>query len=984
MNYSLPKTAFVFMVLCLLNTGVSAQVDLKQFINPPQQAKPWVYWMWINGNISKESVTKDLEAMQRVGIGGALALDLDQWTPQGAAVHMNKEWVEVFRHAAVEARRLGMEVSTNNGPGYWGSGGSWITPDLGMQWVVSSEIVVKGGKEWIGKLPSPGKEGCAYRDIAVIALGVVDTIAEKRFLIPDFAMKSVQNPGNAGEVNYAGTPFFFRSVQWPGHDRYLAYRGTQSAPLNLSAPASACIPMEKVLNLTGKMASDGTLSWDVPEGEWTIIRFGHQFTGSCIGPVIQEVVGPETDKLSKEATRFHFNEMVKRLQEEVGAEGKEAFGIIHIDSWEGGGQNWTPRMAEEFMKRRGYDIIPYLPILTGRVLGNLQETERFLFDLRTTVSELFVENYVQEFQRLAHEQGLKLSFESYTTIGNDLNAAEFVDLPMAEFWVPLGWAPPFYPTIKSMSSAAHLKGRTIVGAEAMTSSGSEKWLLHPATIKHMADEAFCGGINRLVFHRYSAQYFDLQGPGMQMGPWGLHYERTNTWWEFSKPWHDYVARSQYMLQQGTFRADVLNLLPEEPLYRFQNIPLSGYDYDVLGSDAFRRLTATPDGLYMPGRPPYRLLLLSHLGTMSVEMLRRIRELVADGAAILGDRPQSTPGLKEYWTKNSELRKLADELWGTTANVKERRVGKGTVFCGITPEEALLRRGIRKDFDADQPLQFIHRTEGDTEIYFVANTTDRAFTASCTFRVAGKVAEIWDAEDGKRHAILPMDRGVEETTTLLLPFGIHKSYFVLFRPVQSAENLPLFPVSQKVVNPVPVEGDWKLSFPKGWGAPKEVVLPGLISWSEHPDEGVRHFSGTALYRKEILIPREMVNCGMPLILDLGDVEVMARVVLNENDLGIAWRAPYRFDLTDVACEGTNKLEIEVVNLWPNRLIGDDKLPDDCGFSQDGSLHKWPEWLLKNKKRPSGRKAFTTRRLWTAEDGLLRSGIIGPVVIYNQGE
>lgn len=972
----------IICIVCLINIFglANAQITPKAFTNPPQNAQPWVYWMWINGNISKESVTKDLEAMNKVGIGGALALDVDQWTPQGSVKHMDSNWQEIFKHTVLEAKRLGMEVSTNNGPGYWGSGGTWVKPEMGMQWVVSSETYVKGGKNWKGKLTKPGK-GSDYCDIAVIAVGVIDTVPEKRFNIPDFPLKSVQFPGNAGDVNYSCAPMTYKALQWPGFPRYLQYRGTQSAPLDAIAPEAAIIPTNKVINITDKMSADGTLTWEVPNGEWTIIRFGHQFTGSSIGPVIKDVEGPETDKLSKEATRFHFNEMVKRLNDKIGPEREGALVSTHIDSWEGGGQNWTSGFETEFMKRRGYDILPYLPILTGRVLGNLQETERFMFDLRTTISELFVENYVQEFQKLANKEGLKVSFESYTTMANDMNAANFVDVPMAEFWIPIGWNPKFSPTKKSMSSAAHLNNHPVVAAEALTASDSEKWLYHPAKMKHMVDKAFCDGINRMIFHRYSAQFFDQQGPGMQMGPWGTHYERTNTWWYFSNPWHLYVTRCQYMLRQGTFRADILNLIPEEPLYRFKEINIEGYDYDVLGSDAFKRLTADRKGLHMPNRPPYKLLLLSHNGTMSVESLQKIRDLVYAGAAILGNRPIATPGLANYKEQDVKLKLLIDELWGETSikPESERIVGRGRVFSGVHIEYVLQHMGLPRDFETEYPLNYIHRTDGETESYFVANTSDSSFISCCSFRISGKKAELWDAETGNRYSLAPVESQEKGTTSFDIPFGKYKSWFVIFRPVGGSEVLKPLPLLHSIENGVKIEGEWTIRFPQGWGAPEEIIIPELISWSDHKEEGVKHFSGTARYIKEFQIKKTMLKPG--LTLDLGSVEIMARVVLNGKDLGIGWRAPFKFDISDAAKSGKNKLEIEVVNLWPNRLIGDDKIPDDSNLNNSGTIDKWPDWLLSGQKRPSQRKAFTTRRLWKANDKLLPSGLLGPVIIYN---
>ncbi|PXV59947.1 alpha-L-rhamnosidase-like protein [Dysgonomonas alginatilytica] len=956
-----------------------AQVGSDLFLNPPKEVQPWVYWMWVNGNISKEGVQKDLEAMHRAGINGAIALDVDQDSPNGPVVYNDKNWQEIFHHSAITAQRLGMEIGGNNGAGYWGTGGPWVKPELAMQWVVSSETYIHGGKQWNGKLKSPGL-GDDYRDIAVIAVGVIDTVAEKRYIIPDFPLKSSQNPGNAGPVRYSCAPFTYKELQWPGFPRYLMYRGTQSASLKETAPKEAIIQQNKVINLTAKMQKDGTLSWDVPAGEWTIIRFGHQWTGSSIGPVTYKVIGPETDKLSKEATRFHFDEMVKKLKSYAVS---EAFTTVHIDSWEGGGQNWTPGFDQIFKERRGYDILPWLPVLTGRVINSLQETERFMYDLRQTISELFVENYVKEFQQLAHKEGLKLSYESYTTPANDMDVVQYVDIPMAEFWIPVGWHPNFDPTIKSMASAAHLNGTTIVAAEALTSSGSERWQWHPATMKPLVDEAFSGGVNRLVFHRFSSQYFDVEGPGIQMNRWGSKYERTNTWWEFSTAWHTYISRCQYMLQKGIFYADVLALQSEEPWQRFAGLALDGYDYDVIGQDAFKKVEMNDNGLYFPNRPAYKLLLLPDSETMTVAMLTHIRNLVCNGAVVLGNRPKSVPGLLNYREEEKKLGILVGELWGTGDYItKENRLGKGTVYSDMTVEEALLRMGIPRDFTADYWLKYIHRTIDNEECYFLANTSDKEFTATCTFRVDGKKAELWDAETGEKYRI-DISANVGGTTTLRIPFNAAKSWFVIFRPSADA-SLPLFNPKQEQQNETAINNNWVLYFPKGSGTPLKVELPRLVSWSEHTDPEIKYFSGTARYEKIITIDDKMLRDRLPVILDLGKVEIMARVKLNGKDLGIAWRAPYSFDITEAAKAGENRLEIEVVNLWPNRLIGDEQLADDVGYNKEGTMKEWPEWLLKGKKRPSKRKVFSARKQWNADDKLISSGLLGPVMIFNRSE
>jgi alpha-L-rhamnosidase len=975
--------------------------DLRvSFATPPAEARPWVYWMWLSSNLTREGITADLEAMQRVGIGGALIMDVDQGTPPGAMKFFDEQWKAMFKHTVEEAKRLGLEINMNNGAGYFGSGGPWVKPEQGMQWVFRSETHVKGAAAWKGVLPKP-VDRADYRDIAVLAVSEPPVPEKDRYEIPGLTMKA---------------------LMWK---TWVAYRGTQSAPLDAKAPGGVAVSRDLVIDLTARMDAAGHLDWAVPRGEWTILRIGHAYNGSRIGPAPEDQRGPETDKLSKAATTFHFDAFVKRLDDLVGPAGRPALVATHIDSWEGGGQNWTVGMREEFKRRRGYDLLTYLPVVCGRVIGDLQTSERFLFDLRKTVSELMVENYVAEFQRLARARGLRFTFESYTTSGNDLDAANFADEPMAEFWTPTGQGEDFYPTTKSMSSSAHLSGRTIVGAEAFTSFRTERWLWHPAMIKRLGDDAFTQGVNRFVFHRYAVQPFLDPKPGLQMGPWGLHYERTNTWWEWTRPWHTYLARCQFMLRQGEPVADVLRLQSEEPLRRFQLSPLAGYDYDASGPDSFQSVTIRDGRLALPSGRRYRLLVLDHTGTMTVLMLTRIRDLVRDGAAILGNPPQATPGLTDYPKADAELKRLAEELWGAGAAVTARTVGKGQVFRGISPEHALALLEVGPDFMADRSLRWIHRADGEADIYFVANPTDDAVTVNCTFRAAGKEPELWDAETGRTVALPTYSGASPGRTRLSIPFRPNGSMFVVFRPGSGATASPIESVTRDgrpvfvdglaassapvidfaereiqeagvyvltgrdgnqrridvppLPDPLNIEGPWILRFPSGWGAPSEVTLPELVSWKNHPHAGVKYFSGTAIYSKNLVIPARMLGENRRLRLDLGRVAVMAKVTLNGRDLGILWKAPYSVDVTSVARAGDNALEISVVNLWPNRLIGDEGLPEDSERKSDGTLRSWPSWLREGRPSPTGRFTFSSWRLWKEDDLLQDSGLLGPVTV-----
>ena len=979
----------------------ASDTDLRTaFVSPPASARPWVYWTWLSSNLTREGITADLEAMRRVGLGGALILDVEQGTPGGAMKFFDEQWQAMFRHTVAEAKRLGLEIVMNNGAGYYGSGGPWVSPEQGMQSVYRSETHIAGGAPWSGVLPRP-VDRADYRDIAVLAVAEPPLAEKDRYPYPGLTMKA---------------------LLWK---TWVAYVGTQSAPLDTAAPAEAIIPLNRVIDLTDKMDATGQLAWEPPPGTWTLLRFGHAYNGSQIGPAPREQRGPETDKLSKAATAHHFNTFVARLNEVVGPANRPALVGTHIDSWEGGGQNWTAGMREVFAQRRGYDPLPYLPVITGRVIGDLQISERFLWDLRQTVSELMVENYVAEFQRLAHEHDLRFTFESYTTSGHDLDAANFADEPIAEFWTPTGQGEDFFPTLKSMSSAAHVNGRTVVGAEAFTSFRTERWLWHPAMLKRLGDEAFTHGANRFIFHRYAAQPFLDRQPGLQMGPWGLHYERTNTWWEWSGPWHTYLARCQHLLRQGEPVADVLSLQSEEPLLRFQVSPISGYDYDACGPDTFRGVTTREGRLVLPTGRRYRLLTLAHTGTMTVPLLTRLRDLVRDGAAILGRPPQATPGLTDYPHADTQLRRLVEELWGPGAPVTTRNVGRGKVFCGISPEHALALLGAAPDFTAERPLRWIHRLHGDTDLYFVANPTDEAVTVDCTFRVAGKVPELWDPETGRIVAAPVYAAAPPHATRVAVPFRPNGSLFVVFRPAAPDSPPPIESVSRDgqpvfadslAVNPDPVvdlaigeireagayviatrggetrrvdvpplpapvdvAGPWQLRFPSGWGAPPAVTLPELVSWKNHKDAGVKFFSGTATYTKSLVIPAHFLGEHRRLVLDLGRVEVMAKVALNGQDLGILWKPPYRVDITAAAKVGDNHLEVAVVNLWPNRLIGDEKLPEDSERKPDGTLKAWPAWLLEGKPSPTGRYTFSSWRLWKRDDLLLDSGLLGPVTL-----
>jgi hypothetical protein len=768
---------------------------------------------------------------------------------------------------------------------------------------------------------------------------------------------------------------------------------------------------------------------------------------------------------------------------------------------------------------------------------------------------------------------------------------------MGEFWSPSG----SMETCKGMASAGHIYGRRIVGAEAFTAGDGEKWREHPAVIKALGDHAFCEGINRFVFHRYALQPWSPQRrPGMTMGPWGQHYERTETWWEQTPAWHEYLARCQLLLRQGFFAADLCYLQAQTPPHGFDEHPRRGYDWDQCDLAALTTRMSVADGrLVLPDGMSYRALVLPDTRAMTPGLLRRVKELVEQGATVIvGAPPTHSPSLKRLPQCDQEVQALASELWrGCDGELKEQRLGKGRVVRSAEPENVLQSSGVPPDFTSNAGLRFIHRNAGQTQIYFVANSSQDSVNASGTFRVNGLEPELWWPDSGRIERA-PLWLATNGLTSVLLPLDPSGSVFVIFRtraedhdhpvsitrdgkPCLSALGPPAPPViikravygilddptrtrdaRQKVQNrldhgestfavklmaegddPAPnlektlqadysieghdysvkardpggvrisgealnltidkaqygvlddpkrtrdvqaklqalvdagessfrvarmaegddpaflvvktlkaeytlngqhysvagtdpdlielkpkasphyeralevhctgsrrwsieafqpghyevisaqgqrhpfdvpalaplaeISGPWTVRFAPNGGAPPEAVFDQLQSWTTRSEPGIKYFSGTATYTRSFKLPAELRVGKKQLYLDLGRVCAIAQVRLNSHDLGCLWKPPFRVDITRIARVGANELEIKVVNLWPNRLIGDEQLPEDSDRNKDGTLKSWPQWLLDGQPSPSGRLTFTSWRLWKKDDRLLDSGLLGPV-------
>jgi hypothetical protein len=784
----------------------------------------------------------------------------------------------------------------------------------------------------------------------------------------------------------------------------------------LAVPADGLIPEGGIVDLTGRT------QWDAPPGDWTILRLGHTSTGITNHPASPATVGLECDKLSAAAvtaylTRGSMGAVVADSNGELG----RGLQYIICDSWEAGCENWTPLLREDFRKRWGYDPWPWLAVLSGRVVGSVEKSERFLWDYRRLLADLVAENHYGTMQRFAHQNHLGLYAEAVgiglPTVADQLQCKGRTDVPMGEFWVGQdlpGRTP--YDDTKEAASAAHIYGQNIAAAESFTARAEfGGWAQDPYSLKALGDLEFCLGINRFVFHRYAHQPWLDRKPGMSMGPWGTNFERTNTWWNDAAAWMSYLSRCEYLLQEGRFVADICYFYGEgAPVdVKVNDVGLPpGYDYDACDTEILLQMDVRDGRLWLPSGMSYRALLLPANDRMSLRVAQKLRDLVRAGATIAAPKPVASPSLSDYGAGDQEVQAIAQEVWADCDGraATEHRFGAGRVVWGRSLTEAL---GIGPDFSSgSETLRYIHRQVSDkaglTEIYFVSNQASRAVEASCRFRdtaAEGAEVQLWHPDTG---AIETLARYSVDSGGITIPLQLDPSgsVFVIFRqgdsvgrerrdPIVSVmasdENKPAsgvcaagpsvsrngqliltewIPASYDLTSqsgrhwlaaaatlpePLLVQGKWTVLFPPDLGAPPQVILPQLESWTASAIDGVKFFSGTATYEKEFELPPHFLGAGLRLFLDLGSVKNLARVHLNGQELGILWKEPFRIEITGAAQSGVNRLQIEVTNLWPNRMIGDAYLP----------VHQRITWASYS---PYGKGS-----------PLLPSGLLGPIVI-----
>ncbi len=660
--------------------------DLKsQFVSPPETARPWVYWYFMDGNVTREGLRADLEAMKKAGIGGAIYLEVDIGVPRGPVAFMSPQWQQNFAYAVSEAKRLGIQIALGTGPGWTGSGGPWVKPELSMQDLVSSETSVAGPTHFDAELPRPKPKTPFFGDGTLTP----ELRAQwQNFYRDEFVLAFPTPEGNARLADTDHTALYYRA---PYSSGTVAPR--IPAPVEGSdVPAAQTIPTGQIVVLSDKIDANGRLQWDVPPGKWTIMRFGRTLTGQTTRPAPLPGLGFESDKFSTLAVDEHLKNYTGKLFDTLGPNyrsGDSGLTMLHFDSWEMSSQNWSPDFRREFTKRRGYDPTPFLPAISGYVVESRERSERFLWDLRQTASELVVENHAMRLRDYAHQHGLTFSVEPYDLNPSaDLDLGATADLPMCEFWSRgFGFSAEY--SCYEATSIGHTNGRKIIGAESFTANPGEDWRQYPGSMKAQLDWALCTGINKFVIHRYQHQPDPGKFPGMSMGPYGVHWESTETWWDMVPAFHKYMTRTSQMLRQGLPVADVLYLTPEGAPQVFtpptsaltSGLPdRKGYNFDGCSPKTLiERASAKNGNIVFPDGTSYHLLVLPDWPAMTPELLGKITQLVEAGATIAGAPPSFSPSLTNYPAADTQLKTLAAHLWGQAPYAPQRKVGQGRVI-----------------------------------------------------------------------------------------------------------------------------------------------------------------------------------------------------------------------------------------------------------------------------------------------------------------
>lgn len=784
----------------------------------------------------------------------------------------------------------------------------------------------------------------------------------------------------------------------PRFDHWLSMNAMERGRLTLTPQTrSDAITQAKDVSILnrGDIPEEGVI---LPEGNWRLLRFGYTSTGAKNIPATVEGTGLECDKFDPAALQFHFEQYVGKIAKEAQAKGYKSLKFSEIDSYEMGGQNWTTGIEDTFKQKFGYDIVPWLPLLTGRVIESPEHSGAILQEFRRHLSDLMVTNYFGEFTKMTKKYGMESYIEPYGWGPFDeLEAGGKADRLMGEFWVRDEENP---GRVSAAISSARIYGKNIISAESFTSINTVNWKGHPYFYKHYGDKIWARGINETMFHRYAHQPNTYVKPGMTMDSIGSHIDRTQTWWENGGvEWFKYLARGSYLLQQGIPESDFLihlgDMAPKAVGNKNNTGVPDGHNYDYVNTDVLVNRIRVQDGwLVLPEGTRYKALQLYRPEYLTMETLSRVRDLVQAGATVISHKPEHVIGYSE-WEKASEFKEITDALWGESLEPK-RQVGKGRIVA-TSLDQAIAMLGYEPalKIDGDPVKLFAQRRIGENDLYFFYNDKAEFVQLDVDMRSADGQPEIWNANDGSVEKILDFTQANDRTRTKLLlePYG---SRFVYIRRDNDApdydgtysaliNNIFQHKVQKRHAQNIrELDGDWTVEFDPEWSGPGQVKFETLIDWTDHPLEGIKHFSGTVLYSKTFVIEPDELEKGLPIYLDLGEVQQIAEVALNGEKLATLWNPPFAVDVTDAVKVGPNTLEIDVTNTWVNRLIGDEYLPDTSGYKMTGDT---VSWINDNEPPPeSERVTFTGFNFFATEEKrvLQTSGLLGPVTLIKPSE
>jgi len=924
----------LFLVVFLMmqcKQPAESNLSADSFVNPPTESRPLAFWDWLNGYVDTAKIVYELHQMKDKGMQGAFIWDVGALSDQGKMIpegpaFLGEKSLETIELALKTASKLGLNMGMITSSS-WNAGGDWIGNEDAAKELLYVNQTAEGPsliKIKIGIPKSPKGEAKVYSLVTSIA-------------IPD------------------------------SPDRKIDYSNA------------------KVISLDKFTSKENIINWEVPEGKWEILSFFMCNTGQELECPSPNSKGLMIDHLSKNATRLHFDTIINRLERISTPE--NALKYLEVDSYEvWPATDWTPGLTEEFKSRFGYDPVPYLPLLIGYNVNDSILANRFTGDYHRLLSDLMIENHFESGTKITNKHGMKLFAEGghggYPRV-DPTKAMGHTDVPMGEFWN----RQQFWVT-KEAASAAHIYGKNIVASESLT--GWQNWQHGPTDYKQLCDIAFCEGLNQVVFHTFAHNPEIAGKPGFAYHA-GEHLNVNTTWWEMARPFMDYLSRCSFMLRQGNFVGDACiyygdqapNLVPPKridpnitPLYDDnmclhcgQPKPvnpgeLPGYDYDYINADIITTTLSVENGkLVLPSGQSYHVMLLPDRKDISLEVLKSLEKLINEGAVIIGPKPERTTSLKNYPECDTELKTIADKIWGKCDGntILSNQYGKGTVYWGKTLQEVLKELKISPDFEVkgidncDRHVDYIHRQTETEDIYFVSNSSESEQHFTAVFRVdAARTPEIRDAETGLIQREVDYSK-VENGIQIEFNMDPLASRFVVFRNKSEGKNdfglsydLQFgFQKTKQISEPIDITTNWDVSFNTEMGGPASFRMDSLTSWSNLDEDGVKYYSGKATYTRDFTVNEEALTKGAEVYVVFEDIQEMARVSVNGNDCGIVWTPPYKANITPYLKSGKNTITVEVINTWNNRIVGDITNPAGEQYTQTNIKYKFkPDKPLLN--------------------------------------